>query len=217
MEKQNIGIRIKQRRTELGLKQTQIKEITGISTGNQSDIENGNRYPSALALLALSEALDCSVDWILKGKCSDSKKSKSLPLYERKTELSNDLSQLNQNEYYEKVMKSIGERIRNRRKELNLTQVMIQSATGISAGALSEIENGNRKPSVIIFYILSQVLQCSMDWLATGECSDSENMEMLTEEEKELLEEFRQLDQDGRDELLGILDVKLQIADKKQE
>jgi len=40
------------------------------------------------------------------------------------------------------IMKSIGERIRNRRKELHLTQTDIRAACGISSGALSEIENG---------------------------------------------------------------------------
>lgn len=41
MESQSIGTRIKQRRNELGLKQLQIKELTGISSGSLSDIENG--------------------------------------------------------------------------------------------------------------------------------------------------------------------------------
>ena len=40
MEKLSIGTRIKQRRKELGLKQLQIKELTGISSGNLSEIEN---------------------------------------------------------------------------------------------------------------------------------------------------------------------------------
>ena len=68
MESQSIGTRIKQRRNELGLKQLQIKELTGISSGNLSDIENGKKLPSTPALLALSDKLDCSIDWILKGE-----------------------------------------------------------------------------------------------------------------------------------------------------
>ena len=97
-----------------------------------------------------------------------------------------------------------------------MTQLDIQSITGISTGALSEIENGNRKPSIIIFYILSQVLECSMDWLAAGKYAHSENTEIYTPEEKKLLEGFQQLDRDGRDELLGILDLKLRIANRRK-
>ena len=65
-------------------------------------------------------------------------------------------------------MTSIGERIKNRRLELGLTQTDIYQACGISSGALSKIENGNRTPSVLSFYELSKVLKCSMDWLTTG-------------------------------------------------
>ena len=39
-------------------------------------------------------------------------------------------------------MTSIGERIKNRRLELGLTQTDIYQACGISSGALSKIENG---------------------------------------------------------------------------
>lgn len=67
MENISIGTRIKQRRKELGLTQIQIKQKTGISSGNLSDIENGNKLPSTPALISLSTVLDCSIDWILKG------------------------------------------------------------------------------------------------------------------------------------------------------
>lgn len=113
------------------------------------------------------------------------------------------------------IMKSIGERIRDRRKELHLTQNDIKSACGISSGALSEIENGNRTPSIIIFHALSEVLQCSMDWLATGKTPDTENAiissseDFRSEVEVELLKGFRQLDQDDQDELMGLLALKL--------
>ena len=40
---QSIGTRIKERRKELKLTQLEIKERAGISSGNMSDIERGNR------------------------------------------------------------------------------------------------------------------------------------------------------------------------------
>lgn len=113
------------------------------------------------------------------------------------------------------IMKSIGERIKYRRKELHLTQTDIKAACGISSGALSEIENGNRTPSVIIFHELSEVLQCSMDWLATGKSPNTEISSTFASEdfksntENELLTGFRQLDQDDQEELMGLLALKL--------
>lgn len=62
-----IGIRIKERRVELKLTQMQIHEATGISTGNLSDIERGRSLPSSSAVILLSDILNCTTDWLLKG------------------------------------------------------------------------------------------------------------------------------------------------------
>ncbi len=43
--------------------------------------------------------------------------------------------------YYE----SMGNRVRNRRYELGLTQEELSQRTGLSTGHISDIENGNRK------------------------------------------------------------------------
>lgn len=64
----SIGCRIKARRKELKLTQTDIKQSVGISSGNMSDMENGKVMPTAWNLLRLSEILKCSIDWILTGK-----------------------------------------------------------------------------------------------------------------------------------------------------
>ena len=63
-----IGQRIKERRKELNITQAQIKNSTGISTGNLSEIENGHILPSSAALINLSQILKCSVDYILFGE-----------------------------------------------------------------------------------------------------------------------------------------------------
>ena len=62
-----IGERIKKRRIELGLTQTDIKEATGISSGNMSDVERGNRFPSISTLIQLCSVLNCTSDYILTG------------------------------------------------------------------------------------------------------------------------------------------------------
>lgn len=63
-----IGQRIKDRRKELRITQSQIKELTGISSGNLSEIENGKILPSSAALINLSQVLKCTTDYILFGK-----------------------------------------------------------------------------------------------------------------------------------------------------
>lgn len=76
------------------MKQLQIKELTGISSGNLSEIENNKILPSSLALIALSDALNCSIDWILTGKSH----SNDLHLNERESRLLHDFRQLDRDE-----------------------------------------------------------------------------------------------------------------------
>jgi DNA-binding helix-turn-helix protein len=63
-----IGQRLKSRRIFLGIKRKDICSMTGISSGNLSELENDNKCPSAQALISLSNALDCTTDWILTGR-----------------------------------------------------------------------------------------------------------------------------------------------------
>lgn len=105
-------------------------------------------------------------------------------------------------------MESIGERIKARRKELQLTQTDIFEMCGIRSGALSRIENGTSVPSIILFYRIAEVLQCDMDWLMTGVSPNVKNV-TFSKSEEELLKGFRQLDQDDQEELMGLLALKL--------
>ncbi len=82
MKDTSIGKRIKQRRKELNLTQAMIQQQTGLSSGNLSSIERGDKLPSAPSLLRLSEALGCTTDWILKGTGATINQKTSLSLNE---------------------------------------------------------------------------------------------------------------------------------------
>lgn len=45
-----------------------IKKLTGLSTGNLSELENDKFAPSASALIALKKVLNISIDWLLTGE-----------------------------------------------------------------------------------------------------------------------------------------------------
>ncbi len=108
----------------------------------------------------------------------------------------------------DKNMTSIGNRIRNRRKELNLTQTDIYNICGIASGALSQMENGTRTPSILIFYSLAQALQCNMEWLVTGISTNSENFTIYEKEER-LLQDFRLLPERDQEEIQELVEFKL--------
>jgi transcriptional regulator with XRE-family HTH domain len=68
MEMKTIGERIKYARKKKNLTITQLKDLTGLSTGNLSDLENNKTFPSCNALIQFKKSLDVSIDWILLGE-----------------------------------------------------------------------------------------------------------------------------------------------------
>ena len=62
-EKKNavIGARIMQRRKLLGMKQSELAEIIGVSDNQISNIENGRSYPKLNSFMLICKALDCIV------------------------------------------------------------------------------------------------------------------------------------------------------------
>lgn len=103
----------------------------------------------------------------------------------------------------------IGNRIKERRKSLNITLKQIQEITDISVGNLSCIENGKYLPSAIALIQLSKILHCSIDWILTGEYSKSNISEIeYSDKEQELISYYRNLDADDQDELMMIAKMK---------
>lgn len=118
-------------------------------------------------------------------------------------------------------MTTIGNRIKERRKELRLTQLDIKEKTGISSGNMSDIERGNRLPAAATLAQLSEVLQCSVDYLLTGKsltaenpCEYSENYTPCSPQEQKILTFFRSMSKEDQEELFMIAQMKYQKARK---
>lgn len=62
-------------------------------------------------------------------------------------------------------MGSIGKRILDLRKQLNLSQKELAERTGITEATLSRYENNLREPKAEIITKISDVLECSTDYL----------------------------------------------------
>lgn len=105
---------------------------------------------------------------------------------------------------------SIGTRIKNRRLVLNLTQMDIASATSLSSGNLSCIENGKYLPSAPSLIELSQILGCSIDWLLTGKeyCKTSPSV-CISGDAVELCDYFMKMDAADQYEMLVLARTKM--------
>lgn len=112
-------------------------------------------------------------------------------------------------------MTTVGNRIKKRRKDLHLTQMEIKEKTGISSGNMSEIEQGNRLPAAATLVLLSEILECSIDYLLTGKTPEQENLKKLlnepvTEEDISFLRLLHGMSKEDKEELLLIAELKYQ-------
>lgn len=64
----DLGNRLRAAREKRGLKQTQVKEKTGINNKTLSGYENGVSEPDTDTIKKLSELYDVSTDWLLGNK-----------------------------------------------------------------------------------------------------------------------------------------------------
>ncbi|MWP47468.1 LexA family transcriptional regulator [Gilliamella sp. Pas-s27] len=75
-------------------------------------------------------------------------------------------------------MNNLGQRIRARREELNLTQEQVASQVGIKQQSYQAIESGEvKKPRYL--YEISVALKCDMAWLLSGKEKEVKNVEPI--------------------------------------
>lgn len=63
-----IGKRIRYARKKKKMTLTDIRALTGLSTGNLSELENDKFLPSSNALILFKKIFDVSIDWLLTGE-----------------------------------------------------------------------------------------------------------------------------------------------------
>jgi phage repressor protein C with HTH and peptisase S24 domain len=65
-------------------------------------------------------------------------------------------------------MKTLGERSKERRKLIKLTQIQLSKKVGVSGVTISQWESGDTAPRGENLYKLAKALKCSTDWLLFG-------------------------------------------------
>jgi transcriptional regulator with XRE-family HTH domain len=63
---------------------------------------------------------------------------------------------------------TFGERLRRRRRELDVTQAQLAAVLGHTQPCLSQWESGRTEPSLANLRALAEALQISIDWLVLG-------------------------------------------------
>lgn len=100
-------------------------------------------------------------------------------------------------------MQTIGDRIKARRESLSLSLHEIHDQTGLSTNSIIDLENNNSSlPSLTTLITLARILDCSLDWLATGKeyGAESESL-ILSRREARLVAMFRAVTDDDQDDI----------------
>lgn len=102
----------------------------------------------------------------------------------------------------------LGTRLKELRKERGLTQQQVANVLSISARGYTYYELGTNEPSLSALKKLSDFFNCSIDYLV-GREDDFGNITIqnentapaLTEQERQLLDDFRHVDMRNRDRI----------------
>ncbi len=95
---------------------------------------------------------------------------------------------------------TLGQRIRQRRKQIGLSQSKLSKAAGVSDSSISLWESDTTAPRGENLHKLAKILQCSPTWILFGDVDKSPEpplppgtQSQMTEEELELLQLYRSL------------------------
>lgn len=80
---EGVAARLKRRREELGLTQTEVGARAGIAAASVSHFETGQRLPSLESLMKLADALSLSVDTLLGRAAAPSAAAEVDPIFLR--------------------------------------------------------------------------------------------------------------------------------------
>ncbi|MFP5110079.1 helix-turn-helix domain-containing protein [Neobacillus sp. C211] len=96
---------------------------------------------------------------------------------------------------------SINERIKNRRKELNMSQAELADQVGLKPPAISQYESGARRPSFEVLRKLSFALKVSTEYLLSG-LTKEKTQEPLEHSDRVILRIVNSLSQQDKEKLV---------------
>ena len=108
-------------------------------------------------------------------------------------------------------------RIKAIKSEQKITNDELAERTGIPGGTLAKILAGiSESPKLSNFVAICKALNCSLDYVMYG-IEENSNNYTLDEEEIEMVERFRTLDERGKDTVLAILEREEAFCHREEE
>ena len=111
---------------------------------------------------------------------------------------------------------SFGTRLRDKRKELGITQPQLASMLGVSQSAIGSWETDVNSPRATILYDLFEILHCDANYLLQDETKELYKNEATPEEFENIIKKYRTLDPHGKDMVDTVLNKETErISEQK--
>ena len=100
---------------------------------------------------------------------------------------------------------SFGSRLRDKRKELGITQPALAERLGVSQSAIGSWETDVNSPRATLLYDLFDILHCDANYLFQDETKQLYKNEASPEEFENVIKKYRELDAHGKDMVTTVL------------
>ena len=100
---------------------------------------------------------------------------------------------------------SFGSRLRDKRKELGITQPALAERLGVSQSAIGSWETDVNSPRATLLYDLFDILHCDANYLFQDETKQLYKNEASPEEFENIIKKYRELDAHGKDMVATVL------------
>ena len=103
--------------------------------------------------------------------------------------------------------KVIGQKIKERRTSLNITQDYVASILDVNPSHVSNIECGRAHPSLTALVKISNILQCSMDYFLCEEYTYKIDKGRVPSLDSEIIEKLNYCSDEKKEKILKIMDI----------
>ena len=103
--------------------------------------------------------------------------------------------------------KAIGQKIRERRQAVGVTQEYIANRLDVNPSHVSNIECGHANPSLTALVRIADILECSVDYFIASEYTFSQKEPEEQTLDDKIMDRVSRLDHDTKSTLLRVLDV----------
>lgn len=103
--------------------------------------------------------------------------------------------------------KTIGQKIKERRKMLGITQECIADILNVNPSHISNIENGRANPSLTALVKIANILECSVDYFIDGEYTYKIDKNMPKTLDDKIMAKIKYCDMDKKNRILKMIDL----------